>query len=121
MATQEAFNAAMQRDDTKWLIENTFMARVPELVAGGMSIEEAIVAAKKQEDELCEMLFAPCGYRQEEIAKEVKAQMCERVYHRLRANPVPIKINPRWLECEAAIGHMPTAHEFILWHYTKGC
>jgi hypothetical protein len=112
----EEFETAMQNNDIAWLIAHAFLARVPELVAGGMSIAEAIVTAKAREDELCLMIIAPHGYWQEEAAKELQRQITEHVYHRLRAEPPgPEQINPKWVACEKDLGHTPHAWEFINW------
>lgn len=110
------FDKAMQENDVAVLIENTFLARVPDLIASGLSVEEAISAAKEQDDKLCLTLIAP-GWQRDAV-EELKAKMTKRIYERLRSQPpLPLAINPRWLECEAALGHRPTAHEFIMWWY----
>jgi hypothetical protein len=114
--SDEAFQTAMQNNDIAWLIAHTFLARVPELVAGGMSITEAISTAKAREDELCLMIIAPHGYWQEEAAKELRRQITEHVYQRLRTEPPgPVQINPKWLACEKALGRTPQTWEFINW------
>jgi hypothetical protein len=112
--------------DVEKALQSSMLQRVPdiaaELVRGGMepteAIKQAIIKAKEREEELCLMMIAPEGYWQQEAVKELKDAICTRVYNRLRAMPPtePAPINPKWIECENAIGHKPTAHEFIMWH-----
>ncbi len=52
MASRTDFDAAMANNDIEWLLQNTFMARVPDLIISGMSIEGAIIEAKRQEEKL---------------------------------------------------------------------
>lgn len=111
--------------DVQKALQSSMLRRVPEiaaeLVRGGMepldAVRQAIIQAKEREEALCLMMIAPEGY-QEDAVKELKRAICERVYHRLRALPPiePAPVNPRWVECEKALGHEPTAHEFIMWH-----
>jgi len=119
MATQAAFDQAMQNDDVAWLIENTFMARVPELVASGMTIEEAVHAAYERELELCSQMIAPSSWWRGPVG-EMRDVLTEQVYARAREFPYTPAINPRWQTCVDELGHWPTVREFMAWHRAQG-
>lgn len=84
MASRTDFDAAMVNNDVEWLLQNTFMARVPDLIISGMTVEEAIITAKHQEEELIWSIIAPSTYNEQEASAELKREMCNRVYNRLR-------------------------------------
>lgn len=84
MASRTDFDAAMANNDIEWLLQNTFMARVPDLIISGMSIEGAIIEAKRQEEKLIWSIIAPSNYDEQEASKELNREMCKRVYNRLR-------------------------------------
>lgn len=117
--TRADFDAAMASNDVSWFLEHTFLARVPDLVASGMPIPDAIAAAKARDDELCLMMIAPADYWQEQAAAALKENLTRRVYDRLRGAHAAPAENPRWVACRAELGREPTETEFILWCHRK--
>lgn len=60
--------------------ENTFLARVPALVENGMSIDDAIVQAMADEENLIGELYNGTSLR----SQDIKKVLCVRSYHGIR-------------------------------------
>jgi len=71
------FDAA---NDVPTRLANTFLARVPDLVLAGMSIPDAIIDAKRQDDACCELMLGVGTYAQQQAATALREAITERVY-----------------------------------------
>lgn len=71
------------------LMMGTFLSRVPALLETGMSFDEAIVEAKRLDDELClKMLDSKSGYAGLEAYAIMRDELTKRIYHELRKQEV---------------------------------
>jgi hypothetical protein len=74
-------------DEISALIDRMFLARVPALICAGLPINEAIAQARAADDDRCVRILEGS----DALRSYLLNYLCERVYHRLRQNPVEVR------------------------------